>query len=146
MIYRRSSYPSIWRDMQRFQDEMNRAFDSSLSGAYSRAGNLPFLNIFTNNDQCLVKAEVPGVDIKDVEINVVGNNLTINGTRQSEDMDEDTTYHRQERNCGYFSRGIELPFQVDAEKTEAAMENGVLSITLPRSEADKPRRINVKTS
>ena len=46
MIYRRSSYPSIWREMQRFQDEMNRAFDTSLSGAYSRAGNLPLLNIY----------------------------------------------------------------------------------------------------
>jgi HSP20 family protein len=86
------------------------------------------------------------VDINDLGISVVGNNLTISGNRESEVTDENTTYHRQERNCGYFSRSIELPYQVDSEKTEASLEDGVLKIVLPRSEADKPRRISVKTS
>jgi HSP20 family protein len=146
MMNRRSSIPGLWREMQRFQNEMNRVFDNSLSGAYYRADNSPSMNIFTSEDEVLVNAEVPGVDIKDLEISVVGNNLTISGNRDPEVSDENTTYHRQERISGYFSRSIELPYQVDSEKTEASLEDGVLKIVLPRAEADKPRRISVKTS
>jgi HSP20 family protein len=86
------------------------------------------------------------VDLKDLEISVVGNNLTICGNREAETTAENATYHRKERHCGYFSRGIELPYPVDAEKVEATLESGILKITLPRVEADKPRRISVKTS
>jgi HSP20 family protein len=144
MMNRRSSIPGLWREMQRFQNEMNRVFDNSLSGSYYRADNSPSMNIFTSEDEVLVN--VPGVDIKDLEISVVGNNLTISGNREPEVADENTTYHRQERTSGYFSRSIELPYQVDSEKTEASLDDGVLIIVLPRAEADKPRRISVKTS
>lgn len=145
-MYRRSSIPSIWREMQRFQDDMNRLFDSSLTGSYYHSDAVPALNIYSTADEALVTAEVPGVELKDLEISVVGNNLTISGNREEQTTEENTTYHRKERNCGYFSRGIELPYPVDAEKVEATLENGILLITLPRVEADKPRRITVKTS
>jgi HSP20 family protein len=146
MMNRRSSIPSLWREMQRFQNEMNRVFDNSLSGTYFRADNSPSMNIFASEDEVLVNTEVPGVEIKDLEISVVGNNLTISGNRDPEVANENTTYHRQERVSGYFSRSIELPYQVDSEKTEASLEDGVLKIVLPRVEADKPRRISVKTA
>jgi HSP20 family protein len=146
MMYRRTSIPGIWREMQRFQDDMNRLFDSSQTGSYYHTDAVPAMNIYTTADEAYIKAEVPGVDIKELEISVVGNNLTISGNREAEAMDEKATYLRQERSCGYFSRGIELPFPVEADKVEASLENGIIKITLPRTEADKPRRIIVKTS
>jgi len=132
--------------MQRFQDDMNRLFDSSLTGSNYRTDAVPAMNIYTTADEAYITAEVPGVDIKDLEISIVGSNLTFSGNREPEAIDEKATYHRQERSSGYFSRGIELPFPVDAEKVEASLENGIIKIILPRIEADKPRRINVKTS
>ena len=146
MMYRRSSIPGVWREMQRFQDDMNRLFDSSLSGSYYHSDSIPTLNIYSTQEEALVTAEVPGVELKDLEISVVGNNLTICGNREAETTAENATYHRKERHCGYFSRGIELPYPVDAEKVEATLDSGILKITLPRAEADKPRRISVKTS
>lgn len=146
MMYRRPSIPGIWREMQRFQDEMNRMFDTSLSGSNNQVDAVPALNIYSNGNEAFIAAEVPGVDIKDLEISVVGSNLTVSGSREAEAMDEKATYHRQERTTGYFSRSIELPFPVEADKVEAALENGILKITLPRAEADRPRRISVKTS
>ncbi|MBA4421020.1 MAG: Hsp20/alpha crystallin family protein [Anaerolinea sp.] len=144
MIYRRSSIPGFLRDMLRFQDQMNRIFDASMTGSSYQSDAMPAMNIYTTTEDTVVTAEVPGVDIKDLEISVVGNNLTISGSREAEFTDENTTYHRQERTCGYFSRGIELPLPVEADKAEASLVNGLLTITLPRAEADKPRRISVK--
>lgn len=145
MIYRRSSIPRILREMHRFQDQMNQIFDASLTGSNYQSDAVPAMNIYTSADDAVITAEVPGVAIKDLEISVMGTNLTISGNREPEFTDENTTYHRQERVCGYFSRGIELPFPVEADKVEASLMNGLLTITLPRTEADKPRRISVKT-
>jgi HSP20 family protein len=144
MIYRRSSIPSFLRDMHRFQDEMNQLLDTSLPGSTFHAEAIPAMNIYTSAEDALVTAEVPGVDIKDLEISVVGNNLTIIGKREYEPESDAITFHRQERTLGSFSRGIELPFPVEAEKVEASLANGILKIILPRAEADKPRQIQVK--
>ena len=93
----------------------------------------------------VVTAELPGVSPDDVEISVVGETLTIHGDRKSEEVDEKATYHRQERACGQFNRSIELPFMVESDKVSAKLEKGLLTITLPRAEQDKPRRISVNS-
>ena len=89
--------------------------------------------------------EVPGVQMSNIEINVVGNELSIKGKREC-GCGEGVTIHRQERGSGEFSRFLTLPVAIDAEKVEAVLKNGVLTIKLPKAEAAKPRRIEVKTN
>ena len=72
--------------------------------------------------------------------------MTISGLRAPEDLPEGAQYHRRERFCDEFSRTVQLPYTVDTNQVEATAENGVLQITLPRAEAEKPRQIEVKTS
>lgn len=138
MNYHKYRMGNPWREMERFQREMNRIFDESTNGD-------PVVNVYTNSDGAIVTAEIPGVSVDDIEISVVGETLTLQGSRKTDDLNlENVTYHRQERSYGKFYRSLEMPFPIDAEKVEAGLELGILTIQLPRSEADKPRRISVK--
>ena len=92
-----------------------------------------------------VEAELPGMELSDLEILVHGNQLSIKGERP-EPSGEEKKWHRQERGYGKFTRLIELPFDLDQAKVEAELRNGVLSITLPKREESKPRRIEVKAN
>ena len=144
-MIRRYRYPSIWHEFDRLQREMNRMYEPRLPQRVRRRFSFPAVNIWTNDDYAFVTAEVPGVDPKDMDIALVGATLTISGNRSMEELDENTRYHRQERGFGDFSRSIQLPFNVNAGKVEASFKDGILSITLPKAEEDKPRKINVKT-
>ncbi len=144
-FYKRNRYPSIWHDMDRFQREMSRLVDEQESSRYSWGGNFPMMNVYTNDEGAVVTAELPGLDADTVEISVVAETLTISGERIPQELGEKTTYHRQERTCGKFNRSLQLPFPVNAEKVEAKMDKGLLSIHLPRAEEDKPRRITVRS-
>jgi HSP20 family protein len=103
----------------------------------------PAVNVWSNGNEAVVTTEIPGIDPKTVDISVVGKTLTLRGSRQPEALKEGESYHRQERWTGQFSRTIDLPFATDAGKVEAKFSKGVLTITLPRAEADKPRKISV---
>jgi HSP20 family protein len=149
MIYRRKSSPNLWEEMDKLQREMNRMFDSAFSNRVGdrsiSSQDFPALNVWTKADTGqVVTAEIPGMDIDDLDIKVIGETLTISGSRPAPAMDENIRYHRQERGHGSFVRTIQLPFQVDVDKVEANYEKGVLKIWLPRAEADKPRKITVK--
>lgn len=136
-----------WREMERWQQEMNRLFSGVFSPTGSRtAPAYPALNILTNQDGALVTAELPGINLEDINISIVGDLLTLTGSRQPEQLPENARYHRQERGFGRFSRIIRLPFQVEVDRVEAVFKNGVLHISLPRPEADKPRKITVKSA
>ncbi len=104
------------------------------------------MNVWTNSDGAVVTAELPGINPDDLEISVQGDTLTLRGTRDPEQLCEGEAYHRRERGCGKFQRAFQLPFVVDAGKVEATYELGVLSITLPRAESDKPRKIQVASA
>jgi len=145
MLYRSSFGLSPWREMERLRREMNRLLSGHVSGIAVAPG-FPSMNVWTNEDGAVVTAELPGIDHKDIDISVNNDTLTVIGCRQPEELPKDATYHRRERGCGRFSRSFQLPFQVEAGKVSAAFERGVLQITLPRAEADKPRRIAVKTT
>ncbi len=138
MLYRRYSPLSMWEDMDRMQRRMNRQ--------YRPAPTFPAMNIWTNEEGAVVSAELPGVKVEDLDISVVGETLTISGSRELEQAGENSRYHRQERGYGSFTRTIELPFQVEPEQVEASYKNGVLKISLPRAAADKPKKISVKTA
>jgi HSP20 family protein len=102
------------------------------------------MNVWTDTDSAVVTAELPGVSLEDIEITVEDDTLTLRGDRQRETPEEEATYHRRERRFGSFLRTFSLPFRVDSERVDATLRNGVLSISLPRAEEDKPRKITIR--
>jgi len=130
-------------EFDRLQREMNRLFDAML-GAGGPA-EYPAVNIWTNNDGAVLTAELPGVRPEDLEVSVQGDTVTIRGKREPEELKEGETWIRRERGAGSFVRSFALPFEVDPENVKATYKNGVLHLELPRAEADKPRKIEVKT-
>ena len=145
MLYRPSFGLSPWREMERLRREMNRLL-SGYGSSVTVASGFPAMNVWTNEDGAVITAELPGIDPKGVDISVNNDTLTVTGNRQPEELPQDATYHRRERGSGRFSRSFQLPFQVEAGKVMATFERGILQITLPRAEADKPRKIAVKTA
>jgi HSP20 family protein len=142
----------LWSDFERF----GRIFDpwrefERMSRAVSRgtapsAVEFPAVNIWVSGDDAVVTAEVPGVAPDAIDISVIGNSLTLRGSRQPEALREGEGYHRRERWQGEFAKTVDLPFAIDANKVEASFNRGVLQITLPRAEADKPKKIAVKSA
>ena len=151
MLYRpvrRYSARSPWAEMEHLHRDMNRLFYDSFSLAGGRSGpdNYPVMNIWTNEEGAVITAELPGVEAEDIDISVVGDTLTLSGNRQVDELEDHETYHRRERHSGKFTRTFQLPFRVGTDGIEAAFEKGVLTIAVPRSEADKPKKISVKSA
>jgi len=138
---------SPWREVERLRREMDRVYgETPRRGGWSVAPEYPAMNIWTDENNAILTAELAGVKSEDIDISVENELLTLRGSRQPEEPEEGMTYHRRERRCGSFSRTFRLPFQVDADAVEATLENGMLNVVLPRAEADKPRKIAVKAS
>jgi len=133
---------STWREMNRMRREMDRLL--ARSPRFVNAPAFPALNVWSNAEVVLVTAEIPGIDPKDIEISVVGETLTLKGSRKPEEIGEGIQYHRRERGYGNFTRTLQLPYRIEADKVGATFDKGVLTITLPRAEADKPRKITVR--
>jgi HSP20 family protein len=139
-------FQSSFREMEQLRREMNRLIDSWGSGTQLRTpSNYPAMNVWANEDGVIVTAELPGIETEDLDISVRDNVLTLSGHRAPEDVGEDVTYHRRERGTGSFRRAFRLPFQVDPDAVEARYASGVLWLTLPRAEEDKPRKITVQS-
>ena len=134
---------SPWTDLDRMENEMNRMLSRY---AYPSSGEFPAFNIWGSPDQAVVTTEVPGIEAGSIDISVAGNSLTVRGSREPQSAGEGESYHRRERWYGKFSKTIELPFTIEADKVEARFAKGVLSITLPRSESEKPKKVTVKTA
>jgi len=134
-----------WAQLERFQNDMNRLFSQGARASWA-APQLPGLNIWTGEEGALVTAALPGVQPDNLDISVLGQTLTLRGRRDPEALKEDEAFHRRERPHGEFSRTVELPFRVDAQKVMAEFKDGVLELMLPRAAEDKPRRITVKAS
>ncbi len=128
-----------FEEFRQLQRDMNRLF----SGATPQREAYPALNIYANDDQAVVTAELSGIDPKQLGINVNGNRLTVEGERKIEDLTDGVICHRRERGEGRFARTILLPFNVESDKVTAAYRNGVLTVTLPREESAKPRKIEI---
>ncbi len=144
-MYARFPLTSNWDEMDRLQREMNRLFDEVYPSRRT-VGGYPAVNLWVGENEQVVTAELPGINLDDLEINVLGASLTISGERSADDLPEEAEIHRQERLFGRFSRTIELPYPVEPGKVEAKLEKGLLTIRLPRAEADKPKKIKVKTN
>ena len=135
------------RDLLSIQDEMNKLFDERLdqfsgSELQSRVWQ-PLVDIFEEDDKFVIKAEIPEVKKEDISINLENNVLTIKGERKLEKEDKKENYHRAERFYGMFQRSFTLPGTVEQEKIKANLENGVLTLEIPKKEEVKPKKIEI---
>lgn len=145
-----TTLPDVWEEMNRLQREVNRIFrdfgvDLFEPTAWPRLrAGFPPLNVWEDDDALYVEAELPGMSLDDIEIYVTRDNqLTIRGERKAPEI-EKGTWHRRERMFGSFTRVITLPVEVDADKVEATLHNGLLRIRLPKAETARARKIPVK--
>ena len=140
---------SLSNPLVSLRNEMDRLFSEYggglLRSPYARQPNHPPLNVWDEGDTVCVEAEIPGVRKDDLEVYAVGTELTLKGRRHAMEG-EKLTYHRQERGTDEFTRVVMLPMAVDAEKIEAVLNDGVLTLRLPKAEEAKPRQIKVKTN
>ncbi len=139
---------STWSPFDELHREINQileSFNPVTNGGRMAGwlGTFPAVNIWEDGDALYAEAEIPGVRSEDLEMYAVGNELTIKGQRTAR-QGENLTYHRQERGAGEFTRIVTLPVEVDAEKVEANLCNGVLTITMPKAAAARARKITVK--
>ena len=139
-MWRIKSY-NPFEELNTLQEEMNRLFNN-YGVRYSK---FPAVNIYSTNDEVVITAEIPGLNKEDLNISVHDNNITIEGERKELEEKEGTTLHRKERGLGKFTRSFRLPYEVDSKKTAAKYHDGILTVTLPRLEATKPRKIAVVT-
>ena len=141
-----AGWTPAWREMERLRREMNRLFSTwPRQSSGGTASGYPAMNVWTDEDNAVVTAELPGVVLDDIDITVEDDVLTLRGSRKPDEV-EGVTYHRQERRYGSFLRTFRLPFRVDAARVEASFAKGVLRIELPRAEEDKPRKITVRAA
>lgn len=131
-----------WSEFQRIENEMNRVLSRFVSPSTS---DFPAVNIWTDGEETLVTTEIPGIDAGAIDISVIGKTLILKGAREPEQLDNGHSYHRRERWYGQFTKTIELPFTIEAEKVDASFSNGILAIRLPRSEAEKPKKISIQS-
>jgi HSP20 family protein len=136
---------SPWREMARLRRDMNRLFAGMpASFVGDVAPSYPAMNVWADEDGVVVTAELPGVAPDGIDISVVGDILTLRGSRQPDELEQGAIYHRRERRHGAFTRAFQLPFQVEPEQVAATFGNGILQISLPRAEEEKPKKIAVK--
>src|SRR3954463_13840956 len=130
-------YGSPFRDLRRLQEEMDR-----LTRSATTPQGFPAINVYAHQDGIVITAELPGVKEDELDITVHRDTVTLRGQRQ--DQPEGAQgYHRRERRSGAFGRTFSLPFNVDPDRVEAKLRDGILTLTLHRSEQDKPKRIRV---
>lgn len=107
---------------------------------------IPPLDLSETEDAVQVRVDLPGLDVKDIDVQVRDNQLTVSGERKEEKEEKGTTFHRVERREGKFSRSVLLPCSVNEGKVDAQFSNGVLTIKLPKIEQAKAKRIEVKAT
>jgi HSP20 family protein len=147
------------RGLTRFRDEMERAFDrmwrdlerggepwSALANFPSAGAMADWPAIDETEDERAVtlRVDVPGLDAKDVDVEVSGNLLTVRGQREEQTEDKGKGWHRRERRSGSFARTLPLPSYVDTDRIEARYDKGTLTVTIPKIPGQGPRRVEVK--
>ncbi len=134
--------------MTRFQDDVNNLFSRFFESFEPMLGLegtwTPVLDVAETDNEFMVKAELPGMKAQDIEVTVRDNNLVISGEKKETEERKEQNWYHVERRYGSFYRTIPLPSNVDAEKIQATCQDGILSIRLPKTEAVKPRKIEVK--
>ena len=140
-----------FRDLMTTQREFDRLFKEAFTpffgeGELSTRTWAPAVDIFENENDIVLKAELAGVDPKDVEVRVEDSTLYLKGERKFEKQVKDENYHRVERSYGSFARSFSLPNSINAEKVKAEYKDGLLMLTLPKREEAKPKTIKIDVS
>jgi len=141
-------------------EEIDRMFDEFFSRSWMRPfgfghpsfshlpapfeGRTPHVDIIDREDEVFVKAELPGVDKKDIELNMTENSVTIKGSTKAEEKEEKGDYHRCEISQGSFSRTMSLPSDVDTDKAIAKFKHGILSLTIPKVKKSKHKNVKIE--
>jgi len=145
-----TGWTPFWQ-LTNLRDEIDRLFETPLAD-FTRGtqqflgGWLPAVDLYEDKENVLVKAELPGMKKEEIEISLHEGVLTISGERKQEQKFKDAEMHRTERFIGRFQRTISLPSPVQADKVNAAYKDGILTVTLPKTEEAKPKQIDVKVS
>ena len=144
-----------FRDLLGLQERMNKLFDESYRGI-SRTGTeddwalggswAPAVDIYEQGSDIVLKAELPGVDPKDVDVRLENSTLTLRGERKFDNEVKKESYHRIERSYGSFTRSFTLPSVVDQAGIKAEFRDGVLRVTMPKREEAKPKQITINVS
>jgi HSP20 family protein len=132
-----------FREFTTFNDRMGNFFGKHFEGPVSTTAWNPSVDIFENENEVVVKAELPGLNAKDIDVHLENNILTLKGERRFEKETKEENYHRIEREYGSFSRAFSLPVGVNADKVIAEYKDGVLKIVLPKKEEIKPKPIKI---
>ncbi len=137
-----------FRELRAMQEQMNRLLDLAWnrdSGEDLREGVWqPPVDIFEDAESLIIKAELPGIDQKDIDVRIEDNTLTLRGERRHDEEVKKENYHRVERYYGSFQRSFSLPATIDQEKVKATCDKGILTIILPKKEETKPKQISVE--
>ena len=150
MIYRRFYGLPGWDlrgsfgELERMRRQMDRLFEG-LSGQGQRvtAGVFPLINLTETRDNFVVRAELPGINSSELDIQATANSVAIGGERKIP-SEKEARYHRRERESGRFSRVVSLPHEINPDRVEAGLVDGILTVKLPKAEIAKPRQISVK--
>lgn len=152
MLYRRLFNLPTWRlrspvdEWAQMRRQMDRLFEDARAPYQpARAGVFPLINLTEDGNNYYVRAELPGVKAGELDIQATANNIAITGERKIASEDQGARYHRREREAGKFSRMIGLPGEINPEKVEAKLENGILTVVVAKAEAAKPKQITVKS-
>jgi len=138
-----------YRDMTSFHNRINRLFNEPIFPAgwldnELRSSNWnPVVDIYEKDDTIVIKAELPGMEKKDISVDLKDDVLTLKGERSHEKEVKEENYHRKERFFGKFHRSFRLPEDMDADKIKADFKDGVLKIDIPKPEERKPKKITV---
>lgn len=132
------------RDLTAFRDDVNRLFSRTFGEAGESRAWTPAVDVFDREDAVLLRAELPGLSVDDVDVEIDDNVLTISGERRFTDTVEDDRYYRVERSYGTFRRSLTLPQGIDEDGVQAEFVNGVLEVTVPKAEAPTPRKVTIR--
>lgn len=143
MLLERLAGHDLWnslRDLNRLEQEFSR-----FRRNFESSSEFPPVNVWIADQGAILRTEIPGADPEQIDITLVNDTVTIRGSREADAVGEYKSCQRKERDCGQFVRSLQLPFAVEGDAVTARYEDGVLEVTLPRAEADKPKKINIKS-
>jgi HSP20 family protein len=142
-LTRISTWPTLGR-LTDLREEIDRLFEAPLARTSEFLGWAPAFDVYEEKDNFVVKAELPGMKKEDISVSLQDGSLIISGERKSETKSEGAEVYRAERYVGKFQRSVTLPTPVTAGKVTAEYKDGILTVTLPKSEEAKPKQIEVK--
>jgi len=132
-----------FRELNALSEGVGGFMRANWDRALSTTARNPSVDIFENDNEVVIKAELPGMDAKNIEVSLENNVLTLKGERRFEKGAKDENYHRVEREYGVFSRSFSLPAAINGDKVTAEYKDGILKVLLPKKEEIKPKPIKI---